>query len=79
MELTAIPLFFVCFIVLIKVICLRKQRMYLWVGFIVCLIAQFVVIGLLGDELFNDSKNFDSVEQCLFFIPSATFGLAVDV
>ena len=61
--------------------------MYLWVGFIVCLVAQFIVLAAIDEKIFTSTNSFtggfdaDShrVKQCLVFLPTVTFGMCVDV
>ena len=58
---------------------MRKQRIYLWSGFILCLIAQLIVMGTLGSKFFDETDTADKVEKVLLFLPCAAFGLAADV
>ena len=51
---TGIPLIFVLVFVAIKVICLRSQRIFLWSGFTICLIVQFIVLKSVNVELLVD-------------------------
>lgn len=67
----------IIFIFILQVVCLRKQQIFLWSGFVICLIAQFIVVSAVGDQILDDSVN--KVDQLLMFLPSVTFGLAIDV
>ena len=69
--------------------CCRQQRIFLWSGFIICLIVQMIVLSvtdtkfLVAGNSFTqyDSPNFsnDMVNRCLIFLPCVTFGLAADI
>lgn len=51
---SGIPLIIVLFIVTLKVLCLRSQRFYLWTGFIICLVAQFIVFAMVDANIVPD-------------------------
>ena len=47
---SSIPIAVSIFLILLKVICLRNQRIVLWSGFCLCLVAQIIVlIAVKGD------------------------------
>ena len=74
---TGAPLIIVLLFVFIKVACLRQQQIYLWSGFILCLIAQFIVVSAVGSEILDSGGS--QMQQILMFLPCVTFGLATDV
>ena len=77
---TGIPLVFVLVFVFMKVLCLREQRLILWTGFILTLIAQLLTLRYVDSEWLDvDKKENIKVQRCLVFLPCATFGLIVDV
>lgn len=43
-----VPLVFPLICVIFKVFCLKSQRMLLWGGFVVCLIAQIIVLSVVN-------------------------------
>lgn len=45
-----IPLIIPLICVICKVICLRSQRMLLWGGFVLCVIAQIIVLSLVNAQ-----------------------------
>ena len=53
---TGIPLVFVLVFVFIKVLCLREQRMILWTGFILTLIAQLLTLRYVDSEWLAEDK-----------------------
>ena len=75
-SVAMIPLIVPLAVVLCKVICLKQQRMIVWCGFLVCVIAQIIVISV-------DSQSFTApspgVKVWLLFIPAMVFGLLCDI
>ena len=64
--------------------CLRKQRMILWIGFILCLIVQMIVFATVDGEIIYDGKRPASgddkrLTQTLMFIPCVTLGIFIDI
>lgn len=83
-EHTGIPLIFVLVFVSIKVLCLKQQRIFLWSGFTVCLIAQLIVfkaanVQLLVDIASQQQEDQDKIAQVMMFFPCVAFSLAADV
>ena len=69
---------------------MRQQRIFLWSGFIICLIAQMIVLKVADTKFlasngsesppFSEPANFsDKIMRCLIFLPCVTFGLAGDI
>ena len=66
----------------LQVVCLRQQRIFLWSGFIVSLIAQFIVFASVDVDWFIHGKSDDrkgEVTQVLMFLPAIFCGLMVDI
>ena len=75
-----IPILFVC----LKVLLLKSQRMVMWGGFILCALAQMILLFVINAKFNNASQ--DSLGQTsngillwLMFIPSMLFGVLIDV
>ena len=70
--------------VICKVFCLKSQRMIMWSGFLICVIAQIVILFCVKASFkrnyYEDRLGAVSagVEVWLMFIPSMVFGLLID-
>lgn len=70
--------------------CLRQQRIFLWSGFVICLVIQMIVLAVADTKFlvvsststgYDAASSFDKdmVNRCLIFLPCVTFGLAADI
>jgi len=77
-SLIPLTLPFCC--VLCKVICLRSQRMFLMGGFVVCALAQMLVMFVVNFQFKNKKNNGNlGLKVWLMFIPAMIFGLLCDI
>lgn len=81
-----IPLFFPILCITCKVSCLQNQRMVFWIGFLVCLTTQLILLEVLNvrfrkraveDVGGNETRYY--LDAWLMFIPSMIFGIMVDI
>ena len=78
-----LPLLMPWLCVICKVFCLRSQRMLMWSGFLICVIAQIVILFCVKASFKHNYENrlgavSAGVEVWLMFIPSMVFGLLID-
>lgn len=80
-----IPLIFPLICGALKVLCLKSQRMLLWGGFVVCLLAQIILLSIVNVQFKQKvgSQSYGAIspglEVWLVFVPAMIFGLLVDL
>ena len=62
-----------------QVICLKGQRYLLWSGFIICLLAQLIVLLIIKNVFSDFDKHKTDVAEVLVFFPCLTFGVMADL
>ena len=80
---TSIPLAVSVIIIFLKIFCLKKQRILLWGGFLVCVITQLLVLCFVDGQFTTINNTYgvpsNDVKQVLMFVPCLVFGLMVDL
>lgn len=61
-------------VVTLKVVCLRDERLFLWVGFAVCLLAQMISLSVV-----EYTRETAKARVWLIFCPLMLFGVLIDV